>query len=190
MAKRKPKLLQLKIALDEIQPEIWRRVLVPTDLTLHDFHRVIQLLFDWYDYHLYSFTIAATTYEVPDPEAEYVSEDSTRIRLRDLQLSVGNHFTYLYDFGDDWVHTIQVEPAPQRADLGRLPYVMGGQRAGPPEDCGGVAGFQRFLEALADPDDPEHEDYRSWVGPDYDPEAFDIRAIRHAVLLSVAWARR
>jgi hypothetical protein len=189
MAKRKPKFLQLKIVLDEIEPEIWRRVLVPTNLTLHDLHRLIQLMFDWYDYHLYEFTIAGTRYGVPDADAEEETEDSTRVRLRDVAESVGDHFTYIYDFGDDWVHTILVERAPQRADPGWLPYVLSGERAGPPEDCGGVDGFQRFLEALRDPDDPEHEEYRTWIGANYDPELFDVRAVRHSVLLSSAWGQ-
>jgi hypothetical protein len=188
MAKRKPKHLQLKIWLDEIEPQIWRRVLVPADINLHELHRIIQLLFEWYDYHLYEFTIAERRYQEPDPESE--AEDSTRALLRDLGLAVGDAFTYVYDFGDFWVHWVQVERAPARADAGWLPYVIGGERRGPPEDCGSTDGFERFLEAIRDPDDPEHYEYLAWVGGDYDPDVFDLRTVRHAVLLASAWGTR
>ncbi len=187
MAKRKPKYLQFRIWLDEIEPQIWRRVLVPADISLHGLHRIIQLMFEWYDYHLYEFTIGERRYQEPDPEAEDEPEDSTSALLRDLGLAVGEEFTYVYDFGDHWVHRISVERAPARADQGWMPYVMGGERRGPPEDCGGTDGFERFLEAIRDPDDPEHDEYVTWAGGDYDPSAFDLRTVRHSVLLASAW---
>jgi hypothetical protein len=190
MAKRKPKHLQLKIWLDEIEPRIWRRILVPAEISLHQLHRIMQMLFEWYDYHLYEFAIGEDRYQEPDPEAEDEPKDSTRAQLRDLGLAVGDEFTYLYDFGDHWVHRIRVERAPPRVDGGWLPHVMGGERRGPPEDCGGTDGFERFLEAIRDPADPEHEEYLTWVGGDYDPDLFDLRTVRHAVLLASAWEVR
>jgi hypothetical protein len=188
MAKRKRKYLQLRIALEEIAPEIWRRVIVPGEMTLHELHRVIQLLFEWYDSHLYEFTIAGTRYEEPNAEAE--GEDATQKRLKDFEWAVGDDFMYVYDYGDDWAHRITIERAPQRPDPGWLPYVMSGARRGPPEDCGGVPGYQRLLEALGDPEHPEHEEYRTWAGDDYDPDSFDVRTVRHAVLLASAWESR
>jgi hypothetical protein len=190
MAKRIQKHLQFKIWLDEIEPQIWRRVLVPTGLSLHELHRIIQMLYEWYDYHLYEFMIGDDRYQEPDPEAEDEPKDSTRAYLRDLEFTVGDEFTYVYDFGDYWVHRIQVERAPGRVDEGLLPFVMGGERRGPPEDCGGTHGFDLFLKAIRDPNDPEHEDYLAWVGSDYDPDRFDLRTVRHAVRLASAWGGR
>lgn len=107
--------------------------------------------------------------------------------LRDLALGTGDEFTYLYDFGDHWVHRIQVERAPEEVDEGWLPFVLGGERRGPPEDCGGTDGFKRFLKAIRDPGEPEHDEFLTWIGGDYDPDLFDLRTVRHAVLLASAW---
>lgn len=123
--KRRPKHLQLKIWLDEIEPQIWRRVLVSAEMSLHELHRIIQMLFEWYEYQLYEFTIGDLRYQEPGPEAEDKPKDSTCARLRNLGLAVGDEFTYLYDFGDYWVHRIQVEAAPENVDKGWLPFVLG-----------------------------------------------------------------
>lgn len=187
MGKPTRKHVQLKISLDEIQPQIWRRIVVPSAMSLHELHRTIQMMFEWYDYHLYEFTIRGARYQEPDPEAEDEPKDSTTAQLRDLGLVVGDEFTYVYDFGDHWVHRLEVERAPVRADPAWLPAVLGGDRRGPPEDCGGPGGFERFLESISDPDDPEHDEYRAWAGGDYDPDGFDLRTVRHAVLLASAW---
>jgi hypothetical protein len=94
--------LQLKILFEETNPAVWRRLLVPTSITLHGFHRVIQLMMGWYDYHLYEFTIHDLRYELPMDEAEGL--DSTGVTLGSLKLKKGEQFSYTYDFGDDWRH--------------------------------------------------------------------------------------
>lgn len=181
--------LCLRVRLREIEPPIWRLLLVERTTTLHELHRMIQLLFEWYDYHLYQFTVRGQRFEAPDPEAEGLN--STRARLSDFGLKAGDSFEYVYDFGDDWIHDILVEKG-RRADPGWLPWLLDGQRAGPPEDCGGVWGYEELITALNTPldeVDPDEEvlSLRQWVGPDYDPERFDVRAARHALLLSAAW---
>ena len=182
------KFIQLKIALADIKPEIWRRVIVSPEMTLHELHRIIQLMLEWWDYHLYEFTVGGKRYQEPLPEAE--GEDATKTRLAKLRLSVGDKFTYVYDFGDDWQHTIEVEGFTNVHGADSPPYVIAGERRGPPEDCGGVDGFERFLNAIKDPTDPEHEEYRTWVGEDYHPDVFDLRTVRHAVALVSAWESR
>jgi hypothetical protein len=187
MAKSIKATIQLRIVLVDIKPEVWRRVAISADTTLHELHRIIQLLFEWYDYHLYEFNVAGVRYEYPDAEA--VGRDSTRIRISRLGLSVGDEFTYTYDFGDDWLHRIKIESPHESIDSDGLPFVVAGERRGPPEDCGGVPGFERLLEALKDPQDPEHDEYKTWAGEAYLPDTFDVRTIRHALLLSSVWAR-
>ena len=75
-------IVELRIALAGIEPAIWRRVLVPASFSLHDLHRVIQEVFGWLDYHLYSFTIGDESFEAPDEEA--AGRDSTKTPLSKL----------------------------------------------------------------------------------------------------------
>jgi hypothetical protein len=179
--------LELRITLADIHPPIWRRVRVPDAYTLHQLHRVIQLLFGWLDCHLYAFEAGERRFEAPWEHGE--DEDSTTVRLRDLALDRDARFTYTYDFGDDWVHEIVVEdvriPMP-RDDDPPLPVLHAGERAGPPEDCGGPFGYQRMLDALRDPHHPEHEHYREWAG-DYDAEPFDVRMAGNNLVLAAVW---
>lgn len=184
--KPRPRLLHLRITLAEVEPPIWRAVRVPDAYTLHQLHRVIQLAFGWLDYHLYMFEVGDRRFEEPLEEAE--DEDSTAVHLRDLALDQGARFTYTYDFGDHWVHAIVVEGvhAATPVDQPSLPVLYGGERAGPPEDCGGPDGHAELLQALADPDHPEHESFRVWAG-NYDPERFDLRTARNNLTLAAVW---
>lgn len=187
--KPKPRLVELRIALAEIDPPVWRLVRVPDTYTLDQLHRIVQLLFGWLDYHLYAFRVGERRFEAPDEEAE--GEDSTAIRIGDLALGKGARFTYTYDFGDDWIHEMLVEDvypfAPLDDDDERLlPLLVAGERAGPREDCGGPDGHQRLVDALRDPHHPEHKDYRRWAGG-YDPERFDVWMARNNLTLAAAW---
>ena len=56
-----------------------------------------------------------------------------------------------------------------------------GQNACPPEDCGGIGGYERFREVLADPTDEEHEHYTEWIGGTFDPERFDLVVVNAAL---------
>lgn len=180
--------LRLRITLQGIEPPIWRSLIFPRNGTLHELHRAIQVLFDWYDYHLYQFEIGNRHFEVPDEEAE--SEDSTRARLSKLITGPGQAFNYLYDFGDGWAHRIEVEDADVSADPGWIPWLVDGARRGPPEDCGGVDGYQRLIETAKAPRESLDEDDREfveWAGDDFDPDQFNVAQARHALLLTAAW---
>jgi hypothetical protein len=187
--KRKPRLVELRITLADIEPPIWRRVRVPDTYTLHQLHRVIQLLFGWMDYHLYGFRVGERRFEAPDEEAE--GEDSTAIRIADLGLGASARLTYTYDFGDNWVHEIAMEEifviSPEDDDDERvLPLLMEGERAGPHEDSGRPSGYQDMIAALRDPSNPEHNLCRRWAG-EYDPERFDVWMARNNLTLAAAW---
>jgi len=171
-----------------ITPPIWRLVRVPDRFTLHQLHRVLQIVFSRLDYHLYAFSIGSRRFEAPDPESE--AEDATSIALNSLALSPGSRFTYVYDFGDGWEHSIVVEaslPMPSENGPDWSPRLVDGERAAPPEDAGGVPGYMDVLAALKDPRHPQHEEIRNWVGDSYDPGKFDAWAIDHALALAVAW---
>ena len=180
--------IRLRVSLLEIEPTIWRSVLVKADIGLYELHRVIQMLFQWYDYHLYRFDIGERGFEAPDEESE--REDSTRAMLSLLGLHTGDTFEYTYDFGDDWRHLIEVEGIETLSDRALLPWVLDGARRGPPEDCGGPYRYseiqwlrQRPFEDL-DEDDKETVE---WLGEEFDPEEFSLAQARHDLMLASAW---
>jgi hypothetical protein len=185
---RVPHDIDLRVSIAGIEPAIWRLVRVPDAYTLHQLHRVFQLLFGWQDYHLYDFRIGERRFEAPDPEAE--GEDSTRTRLRQLGLEAGSRFTYVYDYGDNWEHEIVVEAVHGvvlRPEEPRFPIVIDGARAGPHEDSGGRWGYAEMVKALRNKRNPQHRTYRDWAGPTYDPERFDPWLAGQNLVLAAAW---
>jgi|GEM_PF-1816158 len=171
-----PPVYQLKITLMGTQPPIWRRLQVLGDSTLSELHDAIQAAMGWTDSHLHEFHIGEARYGEPSLEEELVprTQDEGDALLSDVLGGEGTRFRYIYDFGDGWQHDILVEKIlPPDPDV-FYPVCTGGQRACPPEDVGGVGGFQQFLEAMANPASPEHNEYMTWFGGEYDPEAFDL----------------
>jgi hypothetical protein len=180
--------LLLRITMAEIAPPIWRLIRVPEQFTLHQLHRVLQIVFSHLDYHLYAFQFESRHFEAPDPESE--AEDATATRLCDLALSPGSQFTYVYDFGDGWEHNIAVEavlPMPSENGPDWSPRLLDGERAAPLEDAGGPPGFMDVMEVLKNSSHPRHQEVRDWVGATYDPSKFDVWAVDHALALAVAW---
>ena len=174
--------------MDGIFPPIWRLLFVPERFTLHQLHRLLQIIFSRLDYHLYEFQVGRRRFEAPDPEA--TGEDSTKVKLAKLEFKAGSRFSYLYDFGDGWKHDIRVEevlPMPPDNGWDWSPKLVDGARAAPPEDAGGLPGYERLLQVIRNPSDPDYEELRAWVGPTYDPEKFDAWALDHALTLTVAW---
>ena len=170
---------QFKVALKGIRPPIWRRVQVPETYSFWDMHTAIQDAMGWTDYHLHEFTVPhprggePVRIGAPDPEYGYqgvLAEEKQRIC--DWFFLEGKPALYLYDFGDDWVHTVKLEkilPAEEDVDY---PRCLKGKRACPPEDCGGPWGYQHLLEVLADPQNEEHDEMLEWLGDDFEPELF------------------
>ena len=185
----------LKIRLLEIEPEIWRRFVVPGGITLDRLHDVIQIVMGWQDYHLHQFTIGRKRY-TENPESREDGIEDGRYRLVELIRQKGRTFDYLYDFGDDWEHELVVEdsryfnPALQSAIA-----CLDGARACPPEDVGGVTGFFEFCSVLKDPSHEEHENYRQWYTgfPWYDgvfdSERFDVEKVNFELLRYLHWSR-
>ncbi|MGH9890728.1 MAG: plasmid pRiA4b ORF-3 family protein, partial [bacterium] len=91
--------------------------------------------------------------------------------------AVKNKIVYEYDFGDSWAHDLVVEKILEPEPGAHYPVGLAGKRACPPEDCGGVWGYQTLLEAIRDPKHPEHEEMLEWVGGNFDPEAFDLEVV-------------
>ena len=171
---------QLKVTLRGIRPPIWRRVLVPSDLTLLQLHDVLQVLMGWTDSHLHQFEAAGNFYGTPDPELEVERKNERKIRLNEVLHHPKDRMAYEYDFGDSWEHELVLEKIVPRAPKVRYPVVTGGKRACPPEDVGGVWGYGHLLEAVSDSQHPDHEDMVEWSGEGFNPEAFDVGAANRA----------
>ncbi len=169
---------QIKISLDDVHPPVWRRVAVPGSTTLSKLHRVMQVVMGWEDAHLHQFTVAGK--RCGDAEQDEFGElgftDETRDRLRDLFPEPGHRFEYEYDFGDSWHHTLVIEGILPLEDGVRRPTCLAGARACPPEDVGGPAGYEAYLDALRDPGHAEHDEWLAWRG-EFDPEAFRLEKI-------------
>ncbi len=171
---------QLKITLRDVRPPVWRRVLVTDATTLHQLHWIVQAAMGWTNSHLHQFIIDEEYYSEPMLEVDDWGpevKNEKRVRLSALGLEPKRKFTYEYDFGDSWRHEILVEKVLALEAVGRYPQCVAGKRACPPEDCGGVWGYERFLEVIKDEDDPEHEEMLEWAGGSFDPEAFNLEEV-------------
>jgi hypothetical protein len=180
-----PRVYQLKISLMETDPPIWRRLRVPGSTTLSRLDRIIQTAMGWTNSHLHTFTVGGVLYSDPDPEWEIEVKDERRARLGQIATEEGEAFVYEYDLGDSWRHQVLVEEVQIGSDVAEGPVCLAGERACPPEDCGGVQGYYETLECLRNPRHPEYEDTKTWIesmaGGPFDPDTFDIEAV-NAVL--------
>jgi hypothetical protein len=123
---------------------------------------------------------ALTFYGTPDPECAGMGNqtlDEKRYTIADLAPKPGGKIGYEYDFGDGWDHQVAIEKAlPPNAAFKR-PVCLAGANACPPEDCGGVEGYYRLLGILGDPNHPEHEEMKEWLGGEFDPTEFDLERV-------------
>lgn len=172
---------QLEIELLHVEPRVWRRVEVPSVVTLGRLHAVIQAAMGWTDSHLHMFAIDGVRYGTPDLDDELPMCDERRVRLCDVAPSAPAELTYTYDFGDGWRHRVRVDAVLPADASARSARCLAGERACPPEDVGGPPGYMSFLEAVLDPHHPEHREYVTWAGGPFDPERCDLRAINAAL---------
>ena len=170
--------LQLRISLREVEPEIWRRVVVPAAVGLDQLHEVLQIAMGWTNSHLYQFEIGDDVYVDLDADDDPDEDDLDAAEYAVGEVAeVGDRFTYLYDFGDCWEHEVVVEATTTEDAGAGSAHCLDGRRAGPPEDCGGPSGYADLLLVLGDPDHEDHEELTAWLGQPFDPEALDLGAI-------------
>ena len=179
---KKPKnpipIYQLKIVLRDIDPPIFRILQIKGNASLGKLHDYIQGTMGWKDCHLHEFKIKGKGYRAEEQMDEDIDApdtyDERSYRINKL-LQEGDSFEYEYDYGDCWEHEITVEKIITPKEEVHYPICTDGERACPPEDCGGTMGYEELLEVLNDPDHEEHEHYSEWAGEDFDPEKFDIK---------------
>jgi Plasmid pRiA4b ORF-3-like protein len=166
---------RLRIDLMDARPPIWRRLEVPSETSLRALHMMLQTAFGWQNRHLYRFS-----------EAQSGREFIETARLADVLPGKGDRIHYLYDFGDDWLHVITVQDIIARDPAKEYPVCTGGRNAGPPEDCGGVWGYEDLLEVLADPGHPDHAARLEWLdlssADEFEPTSFDRSIVNHDLL--------
>jgi len=165
---------QIKVTLKGSKPPIWRRMQITSDTTLVQFHRILQCVMGWEDSHLYQFVIGGIAHGDPGMVGEWDAEDARTVTLAALVRGEKSKLLYEYDFGDSWEHELLVEKILPLDEGKRYPVCLTGKRACPPEDCGGVWGYASFLEAIHDPEHPEHEEMLEWIGGEFDPEVFAL----------------
>ena len=184
--------LLIQLNPSEIQPAIWRRLVVDGRISLGKLHHFIQIAFGWTDAHLHEFTINKICYTDPHRD-EMVGEIETRDERKgylNRLLAEGDCFVYLYDFGDSWSHVITVEKVEIiENDPYSDAYVAGGERACPPEDVGGATGYYNFLETvLSKPHSEEGMRLLNWADGEFNPEMFD-RLAANAAIQRMLWNR-
>ena len=172
---------RVRIELRYIQPRIWRCVHVPLSATLVELHEIIQVALGWHNTHLFEFKIGGRSYLVPEEtevDFEWEYADARSVRIESLVGDDPARFTYIYDFGDYWQHTVRIgKRRTGRADVDYPTFVDGARRC-PPEDVGGAEGYQEFLEAVLDPGHRRHRERIEWYESLYlDPlDLDDMRA--------------
>ena len=168
---------QLKVTLKGSKPPIWRWIQVESGLRLGQLHAVLQCAMGWTDSHLHQFIHQGRYYGEPSDDDGSPMTDEDKVKLSGLLRRAKSKFVYEYDFGDGWMHDVVVEKILPKEEGVQYPRCMDGERACPPEDCGGVWGFYNMLEAVADPKHPDHTDLKDWLGGGFDPEAFTVEAV-------------
>ncbi len=171
----------LRIELAYTKPAIWREVEAPTSITFLDLHDIVQSVMSWEDCHLWEFTTGGQRFGLPmDDDWGEPCIDAGKVRLRDVLRPRKTTIGYLYDFGDSWEHRIAVSKVRAGEPGVAYPRYVAGEYNAPPEDCGGIPGFYGTLEALADPEHPDHG-YARECFEDYDPKSIDTVSIQSAL---------
>jgi pRiA4b ORF-3-like protein len=144
------------------RPPVWRRIQVASSINLRRLHDLIQMAMGWTQSHLYRFEVGDVEFSEPDPEYGLPIRSAKAAPLRKIAPEPGTTFLYEYDFGDSWEHRIVVEKVLPPEPGVSHPRRVAGRRACPPDDCGGVWGYEEFLHAIGDPEHPEHAAVLEW----------------------------
>lgn len=165
----------LKIELDHSRPMVWRRLNISSKTSLIDLHIMIQIAMGWEDCHLFQFAHGRQSYPTGDDENSYDQLEDIMVGM--LLKKSGDQLQYIYDFGDYWTHTITLEKVQKKRCL--TPKVTAGSRSCPPEDCGGIPGYETLLKALKrrNDDDLELLEWSGWDEEGFDPKAWDKESV-------------
>lgn len=183
----KNKIFQFKISLQGISPLIWRRIVVPASYSFWDLHIAIQDSMGWFDSHLHLFRIRRKHHhseiEIGIPNEDRFEDEQEilpgwEIPIADYFDDVGITFLYEYDFGDGWIHEILFEGILIREKGQKYPRCIDGAQKCPPEDCGGINGYEEMLEVISDPKNDDYNDMITWLGGKFNPKDFNPSKVK------------
>jgi len=176
---------QFKIQIKGItKPPVWRKIAVPADFTFLRFHEVIQEAFGWENDHLFEFedkeyesSIRISIPSEDDFDFGVKAQDASKVKLSKIFSSDSPKFLYVYDFGDSWVHEITLEAITD--DNQKRAVCLSGKGACPPEDCGGIYGYEEMKKVFQTmPKSEQADQYREWLDLDedevWDADSFNI----------------
>lgn len=175
-------ILRFKIKLlNVVDPEVWRQILVPSQITFHQFHQIIQEAFGWKDSHLYDFCLkgrrGGLSIGLSDFGGGEDVTDSDEVLLSEMFIKPRQKMMYNYDFGDGWKHEITLEKLTDSDSI--ITDCIGGKGTCPPEDCGGPFGYWDLKKTLSDPKNPKYKEMCEWFGlakkDKWDSDNFDLR---------------
>jgi len=174
---------QLKVLLESTRPTVYRTTEIKADATFYDLHVAIQIMFGWHNAHLHEFKKKDLL--ISDPEFyedafDFEDEkilDEQQIKISKVFQTPKDRILYLYDFGDSWEHSVTLEKIIDAKENTVYPQCIRGKRCAPPEDIGGVWGFENFKEIMADPSNEEYEENKEWYGSEFDLEKVDFKEI-------------
>lgn len=185
--------LQFYIELVDSEPRVWRRILVPIESSLHKLHLAFQGAMGWENSHLYLFSESGFdsklqyTYPLDDSDQvpTIVQKDARRVLVKKVFNQSQSRLQYIYDYGDYWTHHVLFEKYVDE-EIG-CPICIEGGGACPPEDCGGIRGYQHMREIFKLPEHPEQEEYRQWLGlekgENWDEKRFNLRETNRRLCL-------
>jgi hypothetical protein len=181
-ASEHPVYYQIHISLEDINPKIWRRLLVLPSTSLKTLHKIIQIAIGWNNYHLHQFIYEDERYGEPWDEDPDGTIDYKHLKLHDFLLFPRETMVYEYDFGDGWKHRITLEDVLFNQERLQSPRCVDGARHCPPEDCGGVAGYAELKRIVKNPRHKDYQETMMWLGGHFDPDSFSIDQINKELL--------
>lgn len=137
---------QIKIRLRQVNPAIWRRLLIKSDCTISDLHYTIQIAMGWTDSHLHQFIIYGKDYGISYAGGVGFSDDPKQVQLKQFRFCLNERFVYEYNFIDHWQVEIRIEKFLQLDSKKEYPFCIGGARTAPQEDCGGTLAFMKLRQ--------------------------------------------
>ena len=162
-----------RVPLRHVEPEVWRRVVVASEMPLTKFATALERAMGWDSTHLRLFDVAGVLFGNTDHDAPHLINEKVA-RVSHVLPRVESLLRWDYDFGDGWEHDVVVKAIEPLNPKTKYPVVLDGERACPPEDVGGPPGYEELLRVLNDPTDDEHEHLVSWAPEGFDPAAFDV----------------
>jgi hypothetical protein len=170
----KSQFLQFRLTVRNIEPEIWRKVLVSSEVTLARLHQIVQVLMGWNDRHLYAFVINAKRYCSPFDDDDQKKNELFRTKLSKVFSKDAPVITYEYDFRDRWEIELRNEARERDPEEQHWAECLEGSRHGPVEGSGGSRDYMEKARIYNNPQHKRFLEVRRWIGPKFDPEAFDV----------------